>query len=190
MADARWRRLARAAATFAILAATGPLAPAALAAQAAPIVRAAPPDSLGLEPGRRIRVRLGAYRGRIAGTIDSVLASGFVLDTVARDGGLPFMARGPEPLERFRVLRVDYDEIAEVEVSRGTSRGRGMLLWGAVGGAAGALLTGLDDGGAIMADDESTFASRALSGAIVGAVLGGAIGWFTGRERWAPVGWP
>jgi hypothetical protein len=138
-----------------------------------------------------VRVQLGAYRGRIAGTIDSVLATGFVLDTVPRGGGLPFMAPAPQPIGPYRVLRVRYDEIVQVEVSRGTSRARGLLLWGGVGGAAGALLGGLNDRQAgLPAADGPSFASRALPGAIIGAVLGGAIGWLTCRERWAPVGWP
>lgn len=192
MADRRRaRRNAHAAALLAALAVLLPLAPAPLDAQAARIERGAPPDSLGLEPGRRVRVQLGTYRGRVAGTIDSMLATGFVLDTASRDGGLPFMAPAPTPIGAYRVLRVDYDEIAQIEVSRGTSRARGLLLWGSVGGAAGALLGGLnDDQSGYGPDDAPGFASRALPGAIVGAVLGGALGWFTGRERWAPAGWP
>ena len=159
--------------------------PAALGAQAP----AAPPDSLRLEPGRRVRLHLGDHRGRVAGVIDSVLATGFVLDTVARSGGLPFMAPGPVPIGPYRTMRVRFDEIDALEVSRGTSRARGLLLWGAVGGVAGALLAGLNDGGYAV-DDGSSFATRAVPGAVVGAVLGGAFGWLTGRERWAPAGWP
>ena len=180
----------------AVLVATGAaIAPVALGAQEPPrpaAMPAPPPDSLGLEPGRRVRVQFVTYRDRIAGVIDSVLPSAFVLDTAARASSLPFMARGPELLAPYRTMRVGYDEIELLEVSRGTSRARGALLWGAVGGAAGALLGGLNrTSGAFVEDtDDESFASRALPGAIVGAVLGGAFGWFTGRERWAPVGWP
>ena len=184
-------RATRRALPGALLLAVAALAPTDARAQD-PAAVVTPPDSLRLEPGRRVRVELVAYRGRIAGIIDSVLPTAFVLDTAARAAGLPFMARGPELLPQYRVMRVEYDEIARLEVSRGTSRARGLLLWGAVGGAAGALLGGVNrnDGTFVQDTERDSFASRALPGAIVGAVLGGAFGYFTGRERWASAGWP
>ena len=37
------------------------------------------------------------------------------LDTVPRDGRLPFMAPGPTPVDAYRVLRVRWDEITALE---------------------------------------------------------------------------
>ena len=149
----------------------------------------APPAALGLEPGRRVRVELRGYGGRVAGVIDSVLAGAFVLDTASRGTSLPFIARGPELLAPYRTMRVGYDEIARLDVSRGSSRARGAILWGLIGAGAGALLTGLSEAPERNPEGRD-FVGSALPGAIVGAVIGGTLGYFTGRERWAPAGWP
>lgn len=161
--------------------------PAILAAQtpATPAPPATPADSTlaSLELGTRVRLTLQTYRElRVAGRIDSVLASAVVLDTAERRGFL-FLAPGPELLPQYRQVRVRYDDIDAVEVSRGHSRWQGATRWGIIGALVGGALTGLS-GSPEYNPNSGDFLEAAVSGAIAGGLVGGTVGYFTGREIW------
>ena len=186
-----WRRAALAGA--AMLALAGAASPRAAAAQqrdttARPTTVSAPTDPR-LVPGTRVRVTLRRFRGaRMAGRIDSVLASAFVLDTSDRRSIL-FIAPGPELLPQYRRAQVRFDDVQRIEVSRGTSRLRGAVIGGLIGAAVGGLLTGLNDSPQLNPSGRDV-GNAAASGIIVGGLVGGIAGYFMGRERWAPVAWP
>lgn len=148
-----------------------------------------PPTDPRLVPGTRVRITLTTLRNwRIDGDIDSVLARGFVVDTVERENFL-FIARGPELLPEYRTVRVRYDDIGQLEISRGRNRWKGALIWGLVGAGVGGALTGLNNAPELNPTG-SDMARAAVSGAIVGGLLGGTIGYFTGREQWERLPWP
>ncbi|HEU4631402.1 MAG TPA: hypothetical protein VFS08_16740 [Gemmatimonadaceae bacterium] len=148
-----------------------------------------PPTDPRLVPGARVRITLSTLRNwRIAGDIDSVLARGFVVDTGEHEDFL-FIARGPELLPEYRTVRVRYDDIGQLELSRGRNRWKGAALWGLVGAGIGGALTGLNNAPEVN-PTSGDIARAAVSGAIVGGIIGGTIGYFTGREQWERLPWP
>lgn len=163
-------------------------------APTAPTPAAQAPDSTTpldarLATGTRVRIALSSYRGaRVEGTIDSVLPRAFVVDTAEQRQFLIF-SPGPPLIDRYRIMRVGFDEIEQVEVSTGSSRWRGALRWGLVAAALGAGINALSN------SPERNPTSRdmlgaATEGAIIGGVLGGGFGYLQGRERWRTVAAP
>lgn len=149
----------------------------------------APPTDPRLVPGARVRVTYSALRDlRIQGGIDSVLPHAFVLDTTERRQVM-FIAPGPELLPQYRVVRVPYDQIGRLEISRGRNKWKGAAVWGLVGAGIGGLVTGLSDSPERNPTARQGF-QAAATGAIVGAIIGGTIGYATGREKWERLAWP
>ena len=118
-----------------------------------------------------------------SGLLDSVKTETVVVDTIT-DRPRALIFGGPPPLlDRYRRVTVEIDDIRALQVSRGTSRIRG-VAWGA---AIGAVLVGTLEavGGTPTRNPSgSDFAGSALRGAAIGAVLGAPTGYFFGRERW------
>ena len=148
-----------------------------------PTTLPAPPVAVG----QRVRISTApAGRRQIAGTIDSVLARAFVIDTVGERRRRFLLDPGPAVLDQFRRVTIRFTEIERLEVSRGIDRWRGVLRWGLIGAAGGALLGGAANSSEINPTAKE-FLTGAGSGAAVGGIVGGAVGYFLGRERWQAV---
>lgn len=173
------------------------LVPGVLAAQDRPVAqRATVTDSARLERmreqlenllGRRVRIASsGLGEPRYAGLLDSVKVDAVVVDTIT-DRPQPFIfATTPPVLDRYRRVTVPIEEIRSVQVSRGTSRMRG-VLWG---GMIGAAIVGTLEALGSTPERNPTgrdYATSALRGAALGFAIGAPIGFFWGRERWTRV---
>jgi hypothetical protein len=136
--------------------------------------------------GERVRIVTAPPLERdYRGLLDSVKAMSVVVDTVSeRPQGI--FGGAPPVLERYRRITIDMADIRSVQVSRGTSRMRGVLFAGLIGAAAVGTLEVLG-GTPTRNPGGKDFVTAALRGAAIGFTIGAPVGYLLGRERWSEV---
>lgn len=139
--------------------------------------------------GERLRVTVPALgEDPIVGVLDSLRETVMVLDTAVHERRF-MLDPGPPTIEKYRRIAINFDDIRNLEVSRGRSKKKGMLVGATIGAVIGAVSLGFGNTPQYN-PGWADFKNGIVPGIAIGAPVGAALGYLLGRERWRPIPGP